>query len=197
MHGPLLQFYDSVTAYGDRYGRELIYQLQTPLYAQLSFTSYYTECLRHCVNFSAKWPTLIRLVLQENCSINISGKVGHAVEMDGYAEAKIVKPLKWYASGHSTVTMCERTMGNLDLLRTVRKVYKARDCFYSHPSMKYSIQSSFPDQLKGAWFCLKQDFFKNKKRKDIKCYPISTKGVPSGKVPSNLIDIMTKEKRKS
>ena len=67
LYGPLLELYDDVTAYRDGYGREIVYQLQTPLYAQLSFPNYYTECFRHVVNFLAKWPELTHNLLRENC----------------------------------------------------------------------------------------------------------------------------------
>ena len=195
-YGPLLDFYDEITAYGDGYAREIIYQLHTPLYAQLSFPNYYTECFRHVVNLLAKWPEATRLILQENCSINLSGKIGCAIEMDAYVESEIVKPLKRYASGHTTVVMCERVMGNLDLFRTVKKAYKARDSFNIHHTTRHSVQSSFPDQLKGSWFCLQQEFFKCKGRKEVKCYPPSGKDVPSGRLPANLTDVYEKGQRK-
>ena len=196
LYGPLLQLYDDATAYGDGYAREMIYQLQTPLYAQLSFPNYFTECFRHVVNLLAKWPELTQSIVQENCSINISGKVGHGIEMDAYVETEIVKPLKSYASGHSTVIMCERIMGSLDLFRKVRKVYKSRDCFDIHHTTRHSVQSPLPDQIKGAWFCLQKDFFKNKGRKEVKCYPLSGKGAPSGKLQSNFIEAYSKGQEK-
>eukprot|EP00112_Aurelia_sp_Birch-Aquarium-sp1_P005270 Seg1598.4 transcript_id=Seg1598.4/GoldUCD/mRNA.D3Y31 product="Potassium channel AKT3" protein_id=Seg1598.4/GoldUCD/D3Y31 len=59
-YGPLLEFYDAVTAVGDGYAREIVYQLVTPLYSQLSFPNYYTECFRHVINFIAKWPEVTR-----------------------------------------------------------------------------------------------------------------------------------------
>ena len=116
--------------------------------------------------------------------------------MDAYVKSEIVKPLKSYASGHSTVVMCKRIMGNLDLFRKVRKVYKSKECFDIHHTTRHSVQSALLDQVKGAWFCLQKEFFKNKGRKEVKCYPLNGKGVPSGKHQSNLIDAYSKGREK-
>ena len=52
--------------------------------------------------------------MQQNCSVNLSGKKGHGIELDGFVESEVVQPLKKYASGHTTVTMCERLMASLN-----------------------------------------------------------------------------------
>jgi hypothetical protein len=60
VYGPLLRLYDAATAFGDGYARELVYQAQVPIYAQLGFRNYFTEVFRHVVNFLVKWPTATR-----------------------------------------------------------------------------------------------------------------------------------------
>ena len=92
--------------------------------------------------------------------------------------------------------MCEGIMGSLDLFRKVRKVYESRDCFDIHHTTRHSVQSPLPDQIKGAWFCLQKDFFRNKGRKEVKCYPLSGKGAPSGKLQSNFIEAYSKGQEK-
>ena len=104
VYGPIQKLYDASTAYGDGYAREVVYQAQLPIYAQLGFRNFYTEVTRHVLNFLAKWPLATRL-LQQNCSVNLSGKKRHGIELDGFVESEVVKSLKKYASGCTTVTM--------------------------------------------------------------------------------------------
>ena len=40
--------------------------------------------------------------------------------MNAYVESEIVRPLKVYSIGHTTVKMCERVMGSIDLLKSIR-----------------------------------------------------------------------------
>ena len=94
--------------------------------------------------------------MQQNSSVNLSGKQGKGIELDGFVEAEIVQPLKKYASGHTTVPMCQRLMANVDMLKLIRAAYVGKQGFDAHHSSRHSEQTSFPDQLKGAWFCLQR-----------------------------------------
>ena len=161
-YGPLQQLYDMATRHGDGIAHEAVYQAQVPMYAQLGFCNYYTEVFRHTVNFLAKWPSATRLLLQQNCCVNILGKKSHGVELDAYVESEVVRPLKNYASQHTTVDMCEKLMANLDLLKCVRRAYMSKQGFDVHHSSLHSVQSSLLDQIKGAWFCIQKEFFKCK-----------------------------------
>ena len=102
--------------------------------------------------------------------------------------------MKTYATGHSTVNMCERLMANIDLLKSVRRAYMNKQAFDVHNTSHHSVQSSLPDQIKGAWFCVQKEFFRNKQRTEIECYPVDSKGNASGKVPKNLVDVIHKGK---
>ena len=135
-------------------------------------------------------------MLQQHCSVNLSGIEGHGIELDAFVESEVVQPLKNYSTGHTTVTMCKRLMGNIDLLKFVRKVYMGKEGFDMHSTSRHSEQSSFPDQIKGAWFCLKQGFFVNAKRREVECYQVDKKGEAAGKVPQNLLDVIKKGKSK-
>ena len=159
LYGPLQQLYDDATAYGEGIAREVVYQVQIPLYAQLGFRNYYTEVFRHVINFLSKWSKATRVLLQRNCCVNLLGKKGHGIELDAFVEAEVVQPLKNYVSGHTTVNMCERLMANLDMMKYMRRSYMSKEGFDVHPTSRHSVQSSLPDQLKGAWFCLKRGFF--------------------------------------
>ncbi len=79
--------------------RETSFILQLPVYAQLNFINYYTECFIHVVNFLGKWPLAFRQLLANNCSVNISGRMGSGIELDAFVQAEIVQPLKLYISG--------------------------------------------------------------------------------------------------
>ena len=121
VHYPIQKMYDASTAYGDGFAREVVYQAQLPIYAQLGFRNFYTEVTRHVLNF----PT--RRLLQQNCSVNISGKKRHGIELDGFVESEVVKSLKKYVSGHTTVTMSERLMANIDMLKMLTAAYMGKE----------------------------------------------------------------------
>lgn len=87
-------------------------------------------------------------------------------------------------------------MANVDMLKLIRAAYVGKQGFDVHHSSRHSEQTSFPDQLKGAWFCLQKEFFKNAQRKDVECYPLDNKGIAKGVLPSNLINIDDKGKKK-
>ena len=70
-----------------------------PIYAQLNFRNYFSECFIHTVNFFAKWPLAFRRMLQHNCCVNIDGNKSKGIELDAFVEAEIVQPLKTYVSG--------------------------------------------------------------------------------------------------
>ena len=108
------------------------------------------------MNFLANWPLATRRLLQKNCFVNLSLKKGHGIELDGYVESEVVQPLKKYASGHTTVSMRERMMANIDMLKLLRGAYMGKEGFDAHHTSRHSDQTFFPDQLKGAWFCLQK-----------------------------------------
>ena len=154
--GPIQKLYDASTAYGDGFAREVVYQALLPIYAQLGFRNFYNEVIRHVLNFLAQWPLATRRFLQQNRSVNFSGKKRHGIKLDGFVESEVVKPLKKYASGNTTVTKCERVMANIDLLKMVRAAHMGKEVFDVHHTSRHSEQTPFPHQLKGAWFCLQQ-----------------------------------------
>jgi hypothetical protein len=71
------------------------------MYAQLNFRNYYTETFVHVINILGKWPLAFRRLVENNCSVNMSGKRGGGIELDAFVESEIVQPLKSYVSGES------------------------------------------------------------------------------------------------
>ena len=191
-HGPLMKLYDDCIRYGDGQARETVYKLQVPTYAQLGFKNYFQETFRHVINIYAKWPEVARNILQDNCYVNVSGKDAKGIEMDAYAESEVVRPLKVYSSGHTTVKMCERVMGNINLLKSIRSAYKSPESFDVHHTLQHSEQSPFPDQLKATWFCLNKQLFVNKGKKEIAALPIDRKGQFDGKLSNKVVNVYDK-----
>ncbi len=72
----------------------------------------------------------------------------------------------------------------------------SKEGFDVHHTSRHSVQSSLLDQIKGAWFCIQKEFFKCKKRTEIECYPVGMNGCAAGIVPKNLIDVISKGKKK-
>ena len=148
VYGPIQKLYDASIVYGDGYAREVVYQTQLPIYAQLGFRNYYTEAFRHVVNVLAKWPVATRRLLQQNCSVNLSGKIGHGIELDGFVESEVVQPLKKYASDHTTVDMCERLIANTDMLKLIPKNFICvveKGQVKVEENFKAELYESFPD----------------------------------------------------
>ena len=127
----------------------------------------------------------------------MSGGSGKGIELDALVESEVVKPIKQYASRHSTVTVCERIMGNLDLSKPVRKGYTARECLTSIIQADKVFSMQFMTKLKAVGLPHRRDFLKcDKKRKHIECYPVDNGGLPSGKLASNYTDVLASDKEK-
>ena len=107
--------------------------------------------------------------------------------MDAYVESEVVQPLKAYFTGHTTVKMCQRIMGNIDLLKSCRAAYKDKESFDVHHTSRHSEKSSFPDQLKAGWFCMTKEFFANQRRKEVRTIPLGKKGILQDKISSKVI----------
>ena len=97
-----------------------------------------------------------------------------------------------YIIGHTSVQMCRRIMGNLNLFRSARSAYSNPEAFDHHPTTKHKEQTPFPDQIKGMWFCLKNGFFKVKSGRIPYQYPLQ--GVSSLQKPVQKTYMQVKEK---
>ena len=120
---------------------------------------------------------------------------GHAMELDAFVETEVVKPIKIYCLTHSSVAVCERIMGNLDLFKAVQRGYGDHSCFDIHHTTRHSVPDLIVDQVKGAWFALHKGFFKASGKRQVDCYPLSNEGVPSGKLTSMYLDVYSSGKK--
>ena len=103
LFGPLLALFIVAGKYGDGNLREIVWVILLPIFAQLGFRNYWTEAFVHVVNFSALWPLAFRKLIKTNSTVNLSGRVGHNLDLDEYVETYIVRPLKIYVTGEDEV----------------------------------------------------------------------------------------------
>ena len=179
-YGPLMELFDFSTHFNFGLGRETVFIVQLPTFAQLGFRNYYSEVFIHVINLIAKWPIAFRKLLEQNCSVNLSGKCGKGIELDCWVESRIVKPTKKFLSGHTTVKACTRLGGSVDMVNMIKEAYRGRSAFDDHTTTRHSVPSALPDQLKGAWFCItKRIFAKERKgKKETEVLGISKETVP-------------------
>ena len=74
------------------------------------------------------------------------------IENDAWVETFIVQPTKGNTKGQSTMKTCQWIVDNLDLVDNIWKAYTGHQAFNEHTSKRHSIASSFPDQIKSAWY---------------------------------------------
>ena len=88
-------------------------------------------------------------------------------------------------------------MSSIDLFKATRRIYSSRKGFDEHTTRRHSVPNSYKDQLKGMWFCLKNGFLKSHKSNDSPpLYELGCSGKPSGKVPSNILNVKEKGEKK-
>ena len=115
-------------------------------------------------------------------------KKGKGIEMDAYVESEVVRPLKTYISGHTTVKMCQPIMGNIDLSKSCRAAYHSKESFDIHHTVCHSEKSPFLDQVKAAWFCLTGSFFAHGGKKEVRPIPVGKKGIYNGKISRKVMN---------
>ena len=99
-----------------------------------------------------------------------------------------------YITGHTSVQMCERLMGNLDLLGSARRAY--HQPFNFHQTVKHKEQSSFPDVIKGMWFCLANRIFQHSPGRIAIEYPLSNLPGEQKTVPKYCLDVVKNGEKK-
>ena len=92
---PCLALFIVARKYGDGNLREIVWVILLPIFAHKAFV--------HVVNFSALWPLAFRKLIKSNLTVNLSGRVGHNLDLDEYVETYIVRPLKIYVTGEDEV----------------------------------------------------------------------------------------------
>ena len=57
--------------------------------------------------------------------------------------------------GHTSVKTCQRVMGSIDVFKASRGAYTSKAGFDEHTTTQHSVTDPLADQLKGAWFCIR------------------------------------------
>lgn len=89
--------------------------------------------------------------------------------------------------------MCERVMANLQMIGAIKKGYMSHEAFDVHPTTKHKEPDPFPDQLKGMWFCLKENIVSCVDgRTTAKFFPIDGSEFKNVSIPKKCSDIYHK-----
>lgn len=157
--GPFISMFYEAIRNNNGAQREAAWMIAAPLFAQLGKKNYMAEAIAHLVNIVAVWPPAIRNMMRQNCSVSVKGNQGHSIALDEYVETYIVKPLKMYASGHSSITVLSNLCCSLPLLSSVREAYKGTGGFDRHHTAKHSTPTSAPDLFVIINYCVRNKLF--------------------------------------
>ena len=94
-----------------------------------------------------------------------------------------------------SVQMCRRIMANLNTLGSIQSSYASPHAFDIHPTTKHKEQTSFPDQIKGMWFCVNNGFFKVPGSTVLCQYPLQGPVIEK-KVSNVFVDVKEKGEKK-
>ena len=157
LFGPWHELYKVSVRNGFGLGREVAWLIGLLVYGPMQKKNYFASAFVHCVNFCYDWPLLIRELVQNHFSIAVKGKVGHNLAMDEYVETYLVKPLKMYTTGHTSVRVLKMLSASSQLVKQVRESYV--DAFKGPASNKHKMPSSVIDQIKVCLFVLENGFY--------------------------------------
>ena len=135
--------------------------------------------------------------MRQNCSINLSGNKGKGIALDEFVESQMVGPLKQYYFRGTTVKTLKLISANLQLFSSARKAYLSKSGFDVHRTKAHSEADPLCDQVKVAWWALKEKLFlSDASRTRAKRYTYQGQSSSTDFVPANLIDIYNKGKEK-
>jgi hypothetical protein len=84
-------------------------------------------------------------------------------------------------------------MANIQMIETIRKAFMSHDAFNVHPTTKHKEQDPFPDQLKGMWFCLKENVVSCiEGRELVKSFPVDGSDAKEVEVPNKFSSVYHK-----
>ena len=174
-YGLLLQIHQEAVRHGNGKIREACWMKLLCLFASLNKKNYRDESFVHIVHFTTTWPLAMREMFRQNCSIAVKERKHHNMAIDEYVVSMVVKPIKEYAKKHTTLSMLQKINMNLELFKHIRRVYMKG--FNVHRATARSKPDSLPDIVKTCWFVMKEKWFDNLQRKDIKKYAHNDKKI--------------------
>ena len=122
--------------------------------------------------------------------VSVRGQPGHSLAMDEYVESRMVKPLKMYATGHTSIRVLQALSVSSQYIHHVREVYS--ETFSLSQSRSHKVPNSVPDQLRVGRFALKERFFRIDCQQQANVFDSS--GRKSEYVPKRLCKIEAKGK---
>ena len=147
-----------------------------PLIFARNKRNYKDEKFVHVVNIVSKWPLAIRETLRSNRTVSLSGRKGHDLADDEFVE-RLVKRTKMFAKKQATVKGLERISIILDFSAEGESAFK--NAYEVHSRKKTSIADSTIDQIKIAWFAIRDRWFWDKRRTEVVSYPSNKKDLPT------------------
>ena len=190
LYGPWLDLYKLCVRNASGIGREVVWLISLLIYGPLQKKNYYVCAFVHCINFCYKWPALLRSVVRKNFAVSVRGQPGHSLAMDEYVESRMVKPLKMYATGHTSIRVLQALSVSSQYIHHVREVYS--ETFSLSQSRSHKVPNSVPDQLRVGRFALKERFFRIDCQQQANVFDSS--GRKSEYVPKRLCKIEAKGK---
>ena len=64
------------------------------MFVQLKKKNYFANTLVHVVSLIARGPLFSRLLMRQNCSVKVSGRVGYNIALDEFMKLSLFIPLK-------------------------------------------------------------------------------------------------------
>jgi hypothetical protein len=168
LFGPWLNMYKRSVRNRYGLGREVTWLIGLLIFGPLQKKNYSSSAFVHCVNFCYAWSRLTRDLVRNHFSIAVKGRVGHNIAMDEYVETYLVKPLKMYATGHTSIKVLKMLSSSSQLFKQVRDSYVQG---FSGPlSRHHKIADPLSDQLKVCTFAIQQGFFDKSSVQSIKVF---------------------------
>ena len=175
----LLDFFHSSVRLGNGKALEACYFILAPLFFAMNKRNYKDEAFAHVVNIVSKWPLAIRETLRRNRTVSLSGRKGHDLADDEFVEERLVRRTKMFAKKQATVKGLERISIILDFCAEAESAFK--NAYEVHSRKKTSIPDSTIDQIKIAWFAIREEWFCDKRRTEVVSYPSNKKDLPTEK----------------
>ena len=175
----LLDFFHSSVRLGNGKALEACYFILAPLFFAMNKRNYKDEAFVHVVNIVSKWPLAIRETLRRNRTVSLSGRKGHDLADDEFVEERLVRRTKMFAKKQATVKGLERISIILDFCAEAESAFK--NAYEVHSRKKTSIPDSTIDQIKIAWFAIREEWFCDKRRTEVVSYPSNKKDLPTEK----------------
>ena len=73
------------------------------MFMQLKKKNYFANTLVHVVSLIARGPLISRLLMRQNCSVKVSGRVDYNIALDEFMKTFVVCCIESYASSKTTV----------------------------------------------------------------------------------------------